>query len=390
MSVKLRELCFESNVNNGIYLVAGEAGLDNSVLWIHTLEDEEVGDFLNGGELIFTTGIGNRNDAPKDWLLLLVKKLYANKASGIVVNVGPYIPKIPQEIVDFCNEVGFPLFSMPWQVRVVNITREMCRMLVEKEKKEETIGYSIKNIILDPTNISKYTYNLENNEINIDEPCCLIALDSNIISKNTFHDLIFLRQLLNVRIKNIADKIGTFTYNESIYYVVFNSSEEVISQIKLVLAEFCKDPKYKDDIFFFISSYSENVKHLPSNFARISLMMNYAHNCEDHILVYDELGIKKVLLSVYDKKVLSEYCFQKIGKIEEYDSVNHTELVNFFKLYLENDCSVQKISELTFTHRNTVNYQIKKIKSILGDDILSFSEKAEMYLALHIRDIIKS
>ena len=101
MSITLRQLCASDNYRYGLHMVAGEEGLDKIVQWVHTLEDEEVGDFLHGGELIFTTGIGHRNMEILEWLLPLINKLKENDASGIVINTGPYIKKIPDEVIQF-------------------------------------------------------------------------------------------------------------------------------------------------------------------------------------------------------------------------------------------------------------------------------------------------
>ena len=72
------------------------------VQWVHTVEDSEVGDFLHGGELIFSTGIANKND---DWLLPFVRTLIDKNVSGLVLNTGPYITSIPKEVIDYCNEM---------------------------------------------------------------------------------------------------------------------------------------------------------------------------------------------------------------------------------------------------------------------------------------------
>ena len=53
--------------------MAGSKGADNVVQWIYALEDAHAGDFIRGGELIFTTGIG-KNEGVADWLLSFVKQ----------------------------------------------------------------------------------------------------------------------------------------------------------------------------------------------------------------------------------------------------------------------------------------------------------------------------
>ena len=46
---------------------------------------------LQGQELTFTTGIGISEKLP---LLKLVQEVYRNGASGIVINIGPYVDKM--------------------------------------------------------------------------------------------------------------------------------------------------------------------------------------------------------------------------------------------------------------------------------------------------------
>ena len=88
MAILLRQLCEKASYLYGMRILAGENGTGNIVQWIHTLEDVETGGFIHGGELIFTTGIAQEGN---EWLLEFVENLYEREASGLVVNVGPYI-----------------------------------------------------------------------------------------------------------------------------------------------------------------------------------------------------------------------------------------------------------------------------------------------------------
>ena len=57
MAVTVRQLFKNAEQLYRAKLIAGEEGLDNLVEWVHIVEDSEVGLFLHGGELVFTTGI---------------------------------------------------------------------------------------------------------------------------------------------------------------------------------------------------------------------------------------------------------------------------------------------------------------------------------------------
>ena len=81
-----------------IHSVNGSAGMARPVQWVHMVEDLEVAEYINGNELIFTTGIA---DYEESWLLKFVQRLHENHASGLVVNIGPYIEKIPDNVKEY-------------------------------------------------------------------------------------------------------------------------------------------------------------------------------------------------------------------------------------------------------------------------------------------------
>lgn len=112
MSITLREIVKQVK-HLEMKLVAGEAGLDREVLWIHMVDSDTISAFLQGQELTFTTGIGISEKLP---LLRLVQEVYRNGASGIVINIGPYVEKIGQDVLDFANEKAFPVFEVPWKI----------------------------------------------------------------------------------------------------------------------------------------------------------------------------------------------------------------------------------------------------------------------------------
>jgi hypothetical protein len=134
MALNFHELLSLPQMNQ-LKPAAGKDGLDNVVHWVYVAEclDYQLQDFswINGGELIFITGksIGGNTDE----LMELVEELRRKKAAGLVINVGPYISSIPQQLIDVADESGFPLFELPWDAKLVNITQVICRKIISSE-----------------------------------------------------------------------------------------------------------------------------------------------------------------------------------------------------------------------------------------------------------------
>ena len=107
MAITLAKLCANTERTYGMKLLAGKAGLDNFVRWVHIVEDSEVPDFMHGNELVFTTGISHKGNS---WLMDFAQHLYDRRVAGFVVNIGPYISSVPREVTEFCEKNALPLF----------------------------------------------------------------------------------------------------------------------------------------------------------------------------------------------------------------------------------------------------------------------------------------
>lgn len=89
-------------------LIAGENGLDREVTWTHMVDSDIISVFLQGQELVFTTGIGLNEDLS---LFELVKDVYHKGASGIVINIGPFGKKNLNKPLIFSFEPLLNLFA---------------------------------------------------------------------------------------------------------------------------------------------------------------------------------------------------------------------------------------------------------------------------------------
>ncbi len=81
-------------------------------------------------------------------------------------------------------------------------------------------------------------------------------------------------------------------------------------------------------------------------------------------MFYDRLEVKKLILAVDDISLLESIYNENLKKLEVYDRDNGTDYMSFLRLYLKYDGSVQRVAQETFVHRNTINYQLAKIKKI--------------------------
>ena len=157
MTVRLKELV-EQAADKNMVLAAGKNGLDKPVRWVHMVENEEIAGFLEGQEIAFTTGIGLET---QEDLYPLVKSAYASGATGVVVNIGPFIHQISPETIRFCDEHDFPLFKVPWSVHMAQIMHSFSLAITMSEKHSMELAAALENAIFHPDREEMYLEYLE-------------------------------------------------------------------------------------------------------------------------------------------------------------------------------------------------------------------------------------
>lgn len=125
--MRLRELV--EDVELGLVVRAGHAGLDRSVAWVHTSELADPTPFLEGGELLLTTGLALREDDCAN----LVERLVSAGVSGLGFGVAVSRPEIPGELVEAAERAGFPLLEVPRPTPFIAISKAVSRALAAAE-----------------------------------------------------------------------------------------------------------------------------------------------------------------------------------------------------------------------------------------------------------------
>jgi purine catabolism regulator len=100
-------------------VIAGQAGLDREVRFAHTSELESPEQWLDGGELLLTTGIGvpaEQGDQER-----YISALCAKGAAGLAIGVRG--PELHQSTLQLADELAFPLLSVPRHIAFIAITR---------------------------------------------------------------------------------------------------------------------------------------------------------------------------------------------------------------------------------------------------------------------------
>ena len=384
MSIMLKQLCSDTETKYNLKLIAGKNGMTNTVRWVHMVEDRQVPDFLHGNELVFTTGIGH---VGKDPLLEFVKRLRKHGASGVVVNIGPYLESVPQDVIDYCNEENFPLFTLPWNVYIIDITYDFCRRIIENEKLETTAAEAFKSMILYPEQGKKYYSFLEQHGFSKIVGYMVFALTFCKDEKNITE--VFERsnhiKLWSILAKSKDYPSAMFVLENTIVVVRQDVNHKFIKTLTDTLDAVFeqKNITYVMGISSKRQGYKSVAKLLfEAEAARKTALLN-----KKSYELYSEIGVNKILFGVKDKTVLKEFAAEQLDEIISYDNEYKTDYAKILYEYLVCDCSVMTVADNYGFHRNTVNAKIKNIKSIFNIE-LTGEKKTELLLAFKIKKLL--
>lgn len=181
---------------------------------------------------------------------------------------------------------------------------------------------------------------------------------------------------------------GGFKVDNMMFYILNDFSDDEIESI----AEKIQSEKERyisvNKLYVAVSKTNNKLKSLPKTYQIVLRMLRLAVRADMTPMFYDRLEVKKLILAVDDISLLESIYNENLKKLEVYDRDNGTAYMSFLRLYLKYDGSVQRVAQETFVHRNTINYQLAKIKKILGNSLKTFEERFKIILAFEIRDVL--
>ena len=378
---------FKESAKYHMKLLAGKNGLNNLVYWVHIIETIESVRFLRGNELVITEGILENEEGR---LLSFVEKLFLQNASALVVNTGMFIKKIPDCVIAFCDEKGFPLFSIPWEVPLVDVTREYSQRIMDNSVKEDTIVTTFKNLIFGTGDKETQIHQMERYGY-LSASTMLFLCFSLELEKGTEEFVNKSRKLksLSERLaKMIKNQYISFEYQERRIVVLIDyTQEEIDAYIDRIFKELSGN-KLLSDIYIGLGDNIKGMEHQNVNFMRAYASCQIARRKQERVLGYQELGLYKLLVNIENADVLEDFHNNSFGKLIKYDEENGTDYYKFIKTYIECDGHQGAVSDKLFIHRNTVNNYIKRIEEILDMDLLSWEGKAKLYVAYCIENVL--
>jgi PucR family transcriptional regulator, proline-responsive transcriptional activator len=393
MAITLQSLFNSTADLYRLRLLAGRKGMMHPVSWMYYTEDTSTIGFIRGGELALTTGMNieraklngktNGDEAVSGYLSQLITCLHNLDAAGLIINTGRYIIEIPEEIKQLCNSLCFPLFSMPWEIHLVDIMQDYGNRIVGERQKRKTIAESFYNALFNPRKFDEADLTDTNFDKAYSYGIVLLELPDELFRKDDEELSRYIDYSFNARIDFPQTQFCWFVHDHKIVYVFHDNPEPQGA----IISRTAVNDRYFSRMKTGVSSTCTAPSGLQHEYDHAVLALRF---CPQNALLsnYRNLGIFKLLSEVGDRNILEQYYDEILGKLSELSIDKRTDYLKTLKLYIRNDGKVAATAAENSTHRNTVNYRIHKIREILGTDLNDADSRYRMQTALYIQELL--
>lgn len=124
-------------------MIAGHSHLDNTIRWVYCADSMDSPlttlNWIMGHELVVLSGSSIAGDGDLDTIIIeYIKRCAKKRVAGVVINLGKYIPQLPEEAIREANRLSLPLMTVPWETRFVEFTKTICTAIVEQAIRDES------------------------------------------------------------------------------------------------------------------------------------------------------------------------------------------------------------------------------------------------------------
>lgn len=379
----------EQKFFKSIKLMAGASGLNRVISWPYVGQTASVADWVHGGELLFITGVVHETTM----LPNLLEECISKKLAGLVVLTGnEYIKEIPENILQRAEEANFPVFSMPWHLKLIDVTRCIIDVIMEERQRsknitsflnyllfanEESEAILINRASMNGVNLPKHNFitliacDDKEHKLDLEENLCQEVKNYCKLQKIPCFTTLYGNVLILLtgaptarrarKVMDSLEKFGSY-FKEVVQEDVFIAFGSICLELKSLCISY-QEAKYTLDI----------VQHLPGK------------NC----MHYDNLGIYSLLALINDDSKLEYYYRSKLEPLlDEEQTGADDELLYTLKSFLLAQNKVVNASKRMSIHRNTVLYRMHKIQQLLEVDLSNANTCLELLMAILIKEFL--
>lgn len=129
MGVSIREV-LQSKFFKDYYVIAGENGLNRETQAVVLFDAPDGYKWFKGKELVLTTGFFFKDNTKL--FKNVISFLHSKNSAAMAIKKDRYLNEIPEEILNLCNDLDFPLVIVPYNVAWIDIINAVNSIVVNR------------------------------------------------------------------------------------------------------------------------------------------------------------------------------------------------------------------------------------------------------------------
>lgn len=372
-------------------VVAGKEGLDNIVRWVHYLEDPQYVEWLKGGELVIISGVVTHDNSTK--IIQLINMLYDKNVAGVVINLSRYIKNISAEVIREGNALNLPIFEMPEQMRIVDISQSICYAIFQERNRETAYSNILLEIIYGRRMTERRMNKLEQYNLVSGKKLCAVAVKYSVLKTTEEETEIFYSEKMDEKTDRIIDSMAQFFYQKGVQILHAKYDDMIVSiiedggksKITAFLTEMCDyiEKTNKDvRVYAAVGRVFDQLGEIRDSLETAMMLFDLEYECQtDRILFYHDFAIEQIFYNIHDLALLESIQANILGELL---AEKNRELLENLKVYFKHNRSISDTAAALYVHTNTMKYRIKKIEGMIGKDFHSTEDCFYVNLALKI------
>ena len=367
----------------GAFVTAGEKYMSNSVQGVTFLNDAKSNNFVKN-TIVFATECDFEMMGSNEQKACF-EKLKNNKIAALIIKLeeGDCVK------FDEPDSIGFPVVFLKKDVLLPSVIRGINYDIVYAQ------GYSfdrryednlLQDLIFAEQDVHGLLRRIRMMGIRMNEYLCVFLV--NVVGESD------LEALMECCRECLGNQGFINCRNQTVMLLVrsildFGEAKQQFYSFSQILREHLKKHYSNSRVVIGMGHTYENQAEIRKSYlsAKTALLSGLSFEGKE-VIVYDEMGLYKILYSLKNRKELFELKNETVDVIREYDEKNNTEYYETIKTYVENFFSVQNSAKKLFVQYNTIRYRISKIKEVFGWDLfdcddcisLSIGIQAEKFL----------
>ncbi len=113
-------------------VLAGSKGLKNIISNVNVMADPDVMNWVEGGELLLTTGYA-LNKADMDEQISLISEAKEVGLAGIGIKIKPYLEGLPDEVLEVADSIDLPIIEIDENISISEITTPILKEIFDRQ-----------------------------------------------------------------------------------------------------------------------------------------------------------------------------------------------------------------------------------------------------------------